>query len=321
LNLSHHNNITVSVVIPTYNSGDTLIRAFESVYSQSINVSIEIIVVDDGSIDNTQVLIEKYHHPINYLYQSNNGVASARNKGIMASKGSYIAFLDADDEWLPSKLEEQLIVFNKNPKIHIVSTGMVDIYQNGEIRPTFHPYLSGDLFYRLVFYNPIGTSSVMIKKEVFNNPYLRFDNVSNVGEDWLLWVRMSARYDIVIIPDILVNRYLFPGSLENKVYNIEKRKDIFGIYNALKNDTIVKQRLEAHRINRNIFITFHQANILYYDGKSFEAFLTIIKILKHLPIYLIYRQLVKYFIHPIILNNFKILENKFHNIKKMVSKL
>jgi glycosyltransferase involved in cell wall biosynthesis len=314
LNISY-SKIEVSVVIPTYNSGETLIRAIDSVFSQSLNTLIEVIVVDDGSTDETQLLIEKYHHPVKYLYQSNNGVASARNKGIRESKGLYIAFLDADDEWHPSKLEKQINIFNNNPKIHFVSTGMVDIYQNDEVRPSFHPSLAGDLFTRLIFYNPVCTSSVLIKKRVFNDLSLRFDDVTNVGEDWLLWIRISARYKIVTIPNILVNRFLLPGSLENKEYNKGQRKNIYGIYQNLKKDAVVMQKLEKNRIGEEIFTRFHKASILHYEGSYFEAFLAIVVILKYLPIYLIFRQLIKFFIPSYIYKNAKVIQDKLYVLR------
>ena len=103
----------VSVIIPTFNRKHTLKRAIDSVLKQTYNI-FELIIVDDGSNDGTGEWISKKYPKIQYIYQSNSGVGSARNRGIHSSKGSWIAFLDSDDQWLPKKLEEQLFRFQIN---------------------------------------------------------------------------------------------------------------------------------------------------------------------------------------------------------------
>ena len=105
---------TVSVVITTYNDIEFLIEAIDSVLAQTYT-DYEIIVVDDGSTIDSKTKLEPYMHVINYLYKENGGVASARNAGIKASKGQYLAFLDSDDLWFPKKLELQIAHFCKKP--------------------------------------------------------------------------------------------------------------------------------------------------------------------------------------------------------------
>ncbi len=97
----------VSVIIPTYNSARYLTAAVESVLDQSFR-DFEILVIDDGSTDHTEQAMASYGSPVRYIRQQNSGVAAARNHGIRESRGRYIAFLDADDTWLPHKLERQL---------------------------------------------------------------------------------------------------------------------------------------------------------------------------------------------------------------------
>ena len=94
----------VSVIIPTYNSAGYIEEALESVFEQTLQ-DFEIIVVDDGSTDGTGEVLRKYGDRIRYIYQENNGPASARNGGIRVARGEYIAFLDADDLWVSTKLE------------------------------------------------------------------------------------------------------------------------------------------------------------------------------------------------------------------------
>ena len=98
---------TVSVVIPAYNSASYLAEAVESALGQTFK-DLEILVVDDGSTDETQELMRRYGPPVRCLSQENTGVATARNRGIDESRGRYVAFLDADDVWQPDKLEKQL---------------------------------------------------------------------------------------------------------------------------------------------------------------------------------------------------------------------
>jgi glycosyltransferase involved in cell wall biosynthesis len=97
----------VSVIIPTYNSANYLTQAVDSVLAQTFRDN-EILVVDDGSTDETEDVMRRYNSPVRYIRQKNGGVASARNRGIAESRGRYIAFLDADDTWYPIKLERQL---------------------------------------------------------------------------------------------------------------------------------------------------------------------------------------------------------------------
>lgn len=304
----------ISVVIPTYNSGETIIRAIDSVFSQSIDEPIEVIIIDDGSTDNTRNLINKYPNSIKYFYQKNKGVASARNMGISKSQGSYIAFLDADDEWLPHKLEIQLSIFKENPRISVVSAGMLDIQIDGEINPTNHPSFHGDLFRRIVFYNPVGTSSVIIKRYIFNDTALRFSDVTNVGEDWLLWIRISARYKIYISNKILVNRYLLPNSLENMAYNNGIRKNITQIYKILKDDNVVYNKFKKYNIKKQGFIANHNAQELYLNGEYFKARQCIINNIKYIPIVFLYRQLIKLFIPVKLYKYIKKLESKIDKI-------
>lgn len=106
----------VSVVIPTYNRSHCIEAAIDSVFKQTYT-DYEVIIVDDGSTDNTDQVLNIYGDRIKYIYQPNNGVSAARNVGILNANGKWIAFLDSDDEWLPSKLEEQMAFIDKYPNV------------------------------------------------------------------------------------------------------------------------------------------------------------------------------------------------------------
>jgi len=113
------NETSVSVVIPAYNAANTLGRAIDSVLNQTVPVH-EIIVVDDGSSDRTNEVARRYGPAVNLIEQANSRTAAARNRGIEAASGAFIAFLDADDFWEPEKTERQLAVFAKHPNVAVV---------------------------------------------------------------------------------------------------------------------------------------------------------------------------------------------------------
>ena len=102
---------SIAVIIPTYNRSHTLRRALDSVNSQTVKPN-EICVVDDGSTDETEQLLSRHYPQVNYVYQNNRGVSSARNAGVAFTRGLWLAFLDSDDEWMPNKLERQLQEIN-----------------------------------------------------------------------------------------------------------------------------------------------------------------------------------------------------------------
>src|SRR5210317_1951921 len=111
----------VSVIIPTYNRGWILAEAIDSVLAQDFK-DYELIVVDDGSTDNTREILGRYGRDIVVLAQSNQGVSAARNRGIAACTGKFVAFLDSDDLWLPQKLSRQVNFFNSNTDARINQT-------------------------------------------------------------------------------------------------------------------------------------------------------------------------------------------------------
>ena len=128
----------ISVIIPTYNTASYISEAIDSILKQTILVD-EIIVIDDGSTDNTREIVEKL--PVKYLYQKNMGAGVARNQGVKLAKNELIAFLDADDLWLPKKLEEQLNVFATKPSVNMVF-GYVEHFFSPDIDDTIRQKVS-----------------------------------------------------------------------------------------------------------------------------------------------------------------------------------
>ena len=196
----------ISVIIPTYNRRHTLERAIDSVLSQTFK-PFEIIIVDDGSEDGTRNWVQEAYPSIKYIYQSNNGVSSARNKGIRSSRGSWIALLDSDDEWMPEKLEDQVIFINENPGSLFCHTNEIWIRNGVRVNQMKkHKKYGGDIFKYCLDMCRISPSSSLVKKEVFEDVGL-FDESLTVCEDYDLWLRITANYTILFLDRPLIKKY------------------------------------------------------------------------------------------------------------------
>ena len=196
----------ISVIIPTYNRRHTLERAIDSVLSQTFK-PFEIIIVDDGSEDGTSYWVQEAYPSIKYIYQPNNGVSSARNKGIRSSRGSWIALLDSDDEWMPEKLEDQVIFINENPGSLFCHTNEIWIRNGVRVNQMKkHKKYGGDIFKYCLDMCRISPSSSLIKKEVFEDVGL-FDESLTVCEDYDLWLRITANYTILFLDRPLIKKY------------------------------------------------------------------------------------------------------------------
>lgn len=156
----------VSVVIPAYNCASYIGQAIESVFSQSFR-SYEMIVIDDGSQDDTSQVVQAYGDRVRYVYQANQGVSMARNHGIQLAEGEFIAFLDADDYFLPEKLAAQLAVFDAKPQLGLVHSGWRRVNHRGEflqdVEPWHNvPYLDVEMWLR---WKPVLPSAMMFRRQ------------------------------------------------------------------------------------------------------------------------------------------------------------
>jgi glycosyltransferase involved in cell wall biosynthesis len=193
----------VSVIIPTYNRESTLSRAIDSVLKQTYR-NFEVIVVDDGSTDNTSRVIEKYKDRIRYYSKLHSGVSAARNLGLEKSEGTWVSFLDSDDYWLPKKLESQMEYLRKNPDIMIVQTDEYWMRNDKIVNPMKkHKKYSGWIFEHCLPLCIVSPSAVLIHQKVFNDVGV-FDESFPVCEDYDLWLRVSLKYKIALIPEKLV---------------------------------------------------------------------------------------------------------------------
>ncbi len=196
---------TITVIIPTYNRYTLLKRAISSIYAQTYPPK-EIIVVDDGSIDNTQQITEDFPDII-YIYQENKGVSSARNVGIKVAKSEWIAFLDSDDEWDEKKLEKQVNFHKSNPDI-LMSYTAEQWVRNGKIIkiPKKYRKIGKDIFLENLSYCNIAPSSVVVHKKLFESVGT-FDESLRVCEDYDLWLRVLLKHKVGLINEKLIIKH------------------------------------------------------------------------------------------------------------------
>ncbi|WP_417749652.1 glycosyltransferase family 2 protein [Rosistilla oblonga] len=209
----------ISVVIPCYNRANQIGRAIASVRAQTVPVG-EIIVVDDGSTDNTVGVALSYGEDVRVLSQANAGAASARNRGIETACGEWVAFLDSDDEWHPEKIERQLDASNRFPGADLIfcdtmtrSAGQIlmpsrfslgGLY-GAEVQRDGDKLLFGpDLFQRMITQSRVITSAVMVRGGLDG---FSFPEDIWGSEDWALWLGLAKRYTFAAVDQILVTMY------------------------------------------------------------------------------------------------------------------
>jgi glycosyltransferase involved in cell wall biosynthesis len=186
----------ISVVIPTYNHAQWLPECIESVLNQSLKPH-EIIVVDDGSKDNTREVVSRY--PVKYVYQENAGISAARNRGIGESTGDWIALLDADDYWLPGKLEKQVAAIRDE---NFCYCGFTKLWNDGRTGAGEF-FDSGTAKSVLRHHSCIVPAAVLVKRDAIMKVG-GFNEKMSAAEDWEAWLKLSGICKFVGVPDRLV---------------------------------------------------------------------------------------------------------------------
>jgi glycosyltransferase involved in cell wall biosynthesis len=222
---------TVSVIIPTFNRPQLLLRAVNSVLKQTYS-KFEIIIIDDCSDVDIQSKIEKLADDrIKYVRHSKRlGGASARNTGIQSASGEYIALLDDDDEWMSSKLEKQVDrLYNSPPGIGIIYCGYRAVFNGTTLYEVF-PKLKGNLTDFALKKCPLGSPTPLIRKRCFNESGL-LDKALPSCQDWDLWIRFSMKYDFDYIPEVLAIYHIYGDQISVNITNkIRARKRILEKY-------------------------------------------------------------------------------------------
>jgi glycosyltransferase involved in cell wall biosynthesis len=216
----------ISVVIANYNYARYLKECVESALTQTYP-AVELIVVDDGSTDDSHSVLQRYGERITVVRQENKGVAAARNVGISRSKGEWVAFLDSDDSWSREKLQEQSKCFG-DPSVGMVFCGLQHIDDSGACLGYTRPVLAGDLLPKLVTFTTSsigGGSSVVARAEVLR-ALGGFDKRLTIAADLDMWIRISAQQRVMAITSPLVKCRRHAGSMGSNVGRFESENDL-----------------------------------------------------------------------------------------------
>lgn len=194
------------MVVPTFDRASVLPRALDSVIEQT-RLPAEVIVVDDGSTDATAELVESRFPGVRLLRQENRGVSAARNRGIEASRGEWIALLDSDDEWRPRKLERQLSALEAQPDLRICHTDEIWIRKGRRVNPRqIHAKHGGWIFEHCLPLCAMSPSSIVIHRSIFEAVGM-FNEALPACEDYDLWLRICSRYPVLYLDEPLVVKY------------------------------------------------------------------------------------------------------------------
>lgn len=201
------NKPTVSVVMAAKDYARFIREAIDSAFAQTV-ADWELIVIDDGSSDGTEAAVQPYlvDRRVRYVRSDRLGQSRAKNLGLNLSSGEFVAFLDADDAWLPTKLERQLALFRANPALGVCFSGRRIIDEAGnehQPAPPPTPDQRGDVLTAVFRKNFVCFSSVMVRRTVFDHVG-GFDTGLDLAIDYDLWLRVAAHYPFDFVPDPLV---------------------------------------------------------------------------------------------------------------------
>ena len=324
--MSNPNQNKIDVVIPVFNGEKFILDALKSVVEQTLSPT-RIIVVDDGSTDSTNALVNEYAQTataeIYIVTKENGGLSSARNAGIEASNADFIAFLDSDDTWHKEKLEKQVAVFENTEfkNLGLVYCDYDVINETGKIifknykSPLNKKTMRGEVFKPLLERNRITSSGsgVLIKRSVFNNVGI-FDENLKFGEDWDMWLRIAKNYEVDFTTEILVHIRKHSSNMTSNPTSIFEREIAFykKWISTLDKDSV--PIFWADKITYRIIIAFGKANLLKILKRSLskEEYKKLFRVsfgsfYLYIPIFLI-RQILNLFIYPKII--FGLIQNK-----------
>ncbi|RJR52632.1 MAG: glycosyltransferase family 2 protein [Desulfobacteraceae bacterium] len=235
----------VSVIIPAFNRAAKVARAVASVLDQTFQ-DYELIVVEDGSEDGTRYVLEQFGSRIRLLFhEKNRGVSAARNTGILASRSPLIAFLDSDDHWLSEKLKTQVEFFRAHSEAVACQTEEIWIRKGRRVNPMKkHAKPSGKIFEPSLRLCLVSPSAVMLRRTVLDEVGL-FDESLPACEDYDLWLRISCRYPIHLIPSpLLVKEGGSPDQLSACVEGLDRYR-IMAMVKLIRSGALCREQIDA----------------------------------------------------------------------------
>ena len=284
----------VSVYIPTYNCAEYLSDAIESILNQTYQ-DFELIIIDDGSTDNTKEVLGKYKGKLRYVYKENGGIGSARNRGIKESTGEYIAQCDADDLWLPEKLEHQVAMLDQQPEYAVVYSDAFKFYddpKNVDFTTFFSqkkPY-AGNIFKPLYLYNFIPNPTVVVRRKCFEDLELfdegKIEGVKskwNINEDHEMWLRIASRYKIGFVDTPLARCRKRSTSVtgSNPEKSIHNAFRVLEKINQFSPDQVASIPLTKRKKYSRLYLLLGE--IYFHQNKLHEARKCFMKSLKEFP--------------------------------------
>lgn len=234
----------VSVIIPTFNRGYCLAESIRSVLDQSFT-DLELIVVDDGSTDNTQEVVRQFTGIQLIQLEENRGVSFARNRGIEQAQGNWIAFLDSDDLWEKGKLRSQIQWVEQNPESQAVYTDEIWIRNGVRVNPmNKHQKYSGNIFKYCLPLCIVSPSSVLLRAELLNEVG-GFDESMPVCEDYDLWLRIAKRYPFnFLAKKLIVKRGGHEDQLSRKFWGMDRWR-VYALEKLLKGKGLDEEQRNA----------------------------------------------------------------------------
>lgn len=236
----------VSVIIPTYNRSALVTRAVDSALAQTYR-AIEIIVIDDGSIDGTAEMLANYASRIRMIRQTNKGRSSARNRGLHAARGQYIAFLDSDDFWARDKISRQVAALTRHGDADVCYTWAVVVDMARHFLRAFGPTAEGDVFERLYTNNFLTLCTVMARRACFfrdSSLAVAFDPALTAGEDWKLWLQLATAHRFCCVPEFLAFYTDHPHGTYQSEAGDRLAADSRAIESFLREDPALRSRLK-----------------------------------------------------------------------------
>jgi glycosyltransferase involved in cell wall biosynthesis len=272
----------ISVIIHTYNNEKFIRETIESVLLQSYK-DYEIIVVDDGSTDNTRSALIPYMDKIRYHYKENGGIASAKNAGVSLSKAEFIAFLDHDDLWVPDKLKIQMEYFNKNPQVRLVYSKYTSFRDGKELRTKPEKGYSGWIFKELLSKSFIQTSTVVVKRECLN-AVGSYDESFTLGDEYDMFLRISKRFQCGFVDKGLTRYRVHETNASKNDFLFDKEN--LGVFKKIYNNITDLDGKEKKILRKRIArYSMKVAEGLYRQGQREESKKYQKEALEYLPFY------------------------------------
>jgi len=241
----------ISVIIPTHNRASYLKKAIDSVLSQDYfsdgSESFELIVVDDGSTDETKEIVKSYSQKIKYEYQEHQGVSPARNLGLKLSKGDFIAFLDSDDLWKKEKIRLQMEFMESHPEAVVCCTQEIWIRNNVFVNPKKkHRKYSGWIFEKVLPLCLLSLSSALFRRRLFDD-IGTFDTSLPACEDYDLGIRLAHKYPLFFLDEpLIIKRGGHEDQLSKKYWGMDRFR-VKALEKALKWDLSERQREQVKK--------------------------------------------------------------------------